>query len=169
MQPRLTALLMMLVSAFAPAAFASGKAQTKAVVSFHMETEANDNPKMMIEPQVIGGKTRYFRRMPEVTTKDVVSFNPFPSDAGGDDYGIVFRLNPNAATRLAAITNANQGRWLLSEINGRVVDGVLIDKQIDDGFLVVWKGATLADVKLFDSFLPRLGQEGKKPQKAKKK
>ena len=159
---------MILVFVFTSAAFAGGKAETKAVVSFHMETDANDNPKM-IGPAVVNGQTRYFRRMPEVATKDVISFNPFPSDAGGDDYGVVFRLKPNAATRLAALTNANQGRWLLAEINGRAVDGVLIDKQIDDGFLVVWKGATLADTKLFDSFLPRCGQEGKKPQKTKKK
>ena len=168
MRPRFTVLLTILVLAFSPAAFGSGKAETKASVSFHMETEANDNPKMIF-PQMTNGKTRYFRRMPEITTKDVVSFNPFPSDAGGDDYGIVFRLNGNSARRFAAITNANQGRWLLSQINGHVVDGVLIDKQIDDGFLIVWKGAALADVKLFDSFLPRCGQEGKKPQKPKKK
>lgn len=169
MQTRLAAILTMWVFAIAPAVLAGGKAQTKAVVSFHMETDANDNPKMMLEPQRISGQIRYFRRMPEITTKDVVSFNPFPSDAGGDDYGIAFRLNASAATRLAAITNASQGRWLLSEINGRIVDAVLIDKQIDDGFLMVWKGATLTDVKMFDSFLPRCGQEGKKPQKSKKK
>jgi len=168
MQPRFTALLTILFLAFSPAVFAMGMAQTKASVSFHMETEASDNPKMIFS-QLTNGKTHYFRRMPEITTKDVVSFNPFPSDAGGDDYGIVFRLNGNAAKRYAAITNANQGRWLASQINGRVVDGVLIDKQIDDGFLIVWKGVSLADVKLFDSFLPRCGQEGKKPKKPKKK
>ena len=168
MQPRLAVLLTMLVFVLPPAVFAGGKAATKASLSFHMETDANDNPKMIFA-EVIGGQTHYFRRMPEITTKDVVSFNPFPSDAGGDDYGIVFRLNDTAAKRLAAITSANRERWLVAQINGRVVDGVLIDKQIDDGFLVVWKGATLADVKLFDAFLPRCGQEGKKPQKTKKK
>ena len=133
-----------------------------------METDANDNPKMIVSAPV-NGQNRFFRRMPEVSTKDIASFNPFPSDAGGDDYGIVFRLNASAAKRFAAITAANQNRWLLAEINGRTVDGVQIDKEIDDGFVVVWKGATLNDVKLFDSFLPRCGQEGKKPQGKKKK
>ena len=164
MQTRRAALLMMLAFALTPAVFASGKKEMKATVSFHMETEATDNPKMIFG-QMAYGKTRYFRRMPEITTKDVASFSPFPSDAGGDDYGIVFILKENAAKRLSAITNVNSGRWMLAQINGRVVDGVLIDKQVDDGRLVIWKGATLADVSIFDEALPRVGQEGKKKKK----
>lgn len=166
MQTRLPALLMVLFSALAPAVLAGGKAETKALLSFHMETEATDNPKMIFA-QLANGQTRYFRRMPEITTKDVDAFSPFPSDGGGDDYGIVFRLKDNAAKRLAAVTNINQGRWLIAQMNGRVVDGVLIDKQIDDGFVVVWKGATLADINVFDDSFPRIGQEGKKKKKKK--
>jgi len=164
MQACLAALMMLVVFAFTPAVVAGGKADTKATLSFHMETEATDNPKMIFA-QLTNGQTRYFRRMPEITTKDVESFNPFPSDVGGDDYGIVFKLKDNAAKRLAALTNLNQGRWLLAQINGRVVDGVLIDKQVDDGFIVIWKGATLADISVFDAALPRLGQDGKKKKK----
>lgn len=161
MQPRLAALLMMLVLALAPAAFAGGKAENKASMSFHLESEATDNPKMIFS-QLANGKVRYFHRMPEITTKDVVSFVPFSSDAGGEDYGIVFKLKDNAARRLAAITSANQGRWMISQVNGRVVDGVLIDKQVDDGHVVIWKGVTLADIAVFDKALPRIGQDGKK-------
>lgn len=168
MQSRLPALLMMLATLLTPVVLASGKADIKASLSFHMETEATDNPKMIFA-QPTYGQTRYYRRMPEITTKDAVSFNPFPSDGGGDDYGIVFKLKDNAAKRLAAITNINQGRWMIAQMNGRVVDGVLIDKQIDDGFVVIWKGATLADINVFDAALPRIGQEGKKKAKPTKK
>lgn len=168
MQSRLTALLMMLATVSTPTAMAGGKADTKVSISFHMETEATDNPKMIFA-QPTNGQTRYFRRMPEITTKDVMSFNPFPSDAGGDDYGIVFKLKDNVAKRYAAITNVNQGRWMISQINGRVVDGVLIDQQIDDGFVIIWKGATLADINVFDDALPRIGQEGKKKTEKKTK
>jgi len=160
MQTRRAALLTMLGLALSPAVFASGKKEMKATLSFHIETEATDNPKMIFG-QMAYGKTRYFRRMPEITTKDVVSFSPFPSDAGGDDYGMVFILKENAAKRLAAITNINQGKWLLAQINGRVVDGVLIDKPVNDGRIVIWKGATLADVTIFDGDLPRIGQQKK--------
>ena len=143
---------------------ASGKKEVKATVSFHLETEGTDNPKMIF-PQLANGQTRYFRRLPEVSIKDMVSFNPFPSDLGGDDYGVAFRLKGNAANRWAALTNANQGRWVISHINGRVVDGVQIDKQVDDGMMVIWKGVTLVDIAALDLELPRMGMEGVKKKR----
>ena len=146
-----------------PAAFASGKKEIKSSVSFHIETESTDNPKMIF-PQLTNGETRYFRRLPEVSTKDIVSFSPFPSDVG-EDYGLILRLKTTAVTRLAAVTAANQGRWLVAQLNGRILDGVMIDKQINDGFIVIWKGVTLADMTLLDATMPRIGEEGKKKKK----
>jgi hypothetical protein len=161
MQTRRALLLMMLGLALAPTGFAAGKKSDKATVSFHMETEDSDNPKMIFS-QLTNGQKRFFRRMPEFSTKDIASFSPFASDAGGDDYGIVFRLKGHLTGRLSAITNANQGRWMIAQVNGRVVDGVFINQQVDDGVLVVWKGVTLADVATLDKTLPRSGEEGKK-------
>ncbi len=160
MKSPFAALSMMLAIAVAPNLLASGKPEIKTAVSFHMETDATDNPKMIF-PQLANGQTRYFRRMPEITIKDIVSFRPFPSDVG-EEYGIVFQLKSNAVNRLAAITNTNQGKWLISQVNGRVVDGVLIDKTINDGFIVIWKGVTLDDLTLLDKTLPRTGAEKKK-------
>lgn len=158
---RLPALLMMLLLALSSAVFASGKKDDKAAVTFHMESENTENPKMIFQ-QLANGQNRYFRRMPEVNLKDIASFSPFPSDAEGDDYGILFKLKNHASNRLAAITNANQGRWMITQLNGRVVDGVLIDRQIDDGQLVIWKGVTLADIEALDKALPRTGEDKKK-------
>ena len=161
MQSRLALFLMILVLALTPDVFASGKRNSKATISFHMETEGTDNPKMIF-PQMVNSRQRFFRRIPEVNTKDVISFSPFPSDAGGDNYGLVFTLKEHSANRLAAITNVNQGRWMIAQVNGRVVDGLLIDKTVNDGKLVVWKGITLADIALLDKSLPRTGEKGKK-------
>lgn len=158
---RFAALLLMLVLGWSPSVSAGGKKNSKATISFHIETESTDNPKMIF-PQLTNGQTRYFRRMPEVSTKDIVSFTPFPSDSGGGDYGVVFVLKDNAAKRLSAITNASQGRWIVSQLNGRVVDGFLIDKQVDDGRIVIWKGVTLADTAILDESMPRTGQKEKK-------
>jgi hypothetical protein len=101
----------------------------------------------------------HFRRMPEVSTRDLTTYSPFPSEGGGD-FGAVFRLKGSAAGRLSAITNANQGRWLVAMVNGRIVDGVLINKQIDDGVLVVWKGLNLDDIAAIDKTLTRFDAEG---------
>lgn len=166
MQPRFAAALMVLLTVLCPAVFAAGKADNKASVSVHMETESTDNPKMIF-PQEIGGQSRYFRRMPEISIKDVISFTPFPSEAGGD-FGVVFKLKDNAARRLSAVTAASQGRWLVTMINGRVVDGVIIDRQVDDGIVVAWRGITLADIAVLDDSLPRIGQEGGKKKRKEK-
>ena len=151
---------MMVILAICPTVFASGKKEVKASVTFHIETEATDNPKMIF-PQLANGKQRFFRRLPEFATKDISSFNPFPSEIGGD-YGIAIKLKAGAINRLAAISNANQGRWMIAQVNGRIVDGVFLDRQIDDGILVIWKGISLADITLLDEDLPRAGAAGKK-------
>jgi hypothetical protein len=163
MQSRIAAILMIASLALTSAVQASGKKENKTSVTFHMETEGSDNPKMIF-PQLTNGKQRFFRRMPEFATKDIVLFSPFPSEFN-DDYGVVFKLKGNAANRLVAISNMNQGRWMIAQINGRVLDGVLIDKQIDDGVLVIWKGITLADIAVLDEAFPRAGEEGKKKKK----
>jgi hypothetical protein len=151
------AVLALVAAGYCVPAAGGGKADNKASVTVHLETEASDNPKMIFQ-QDVGGRTRYFRRVPEIATRDVVSFSPFPAEAGGA-YGAVFRLKPNASRRLAAVTNANQGRWMVVMINGRVADGVLIDKQINDGMVVAWNGVNLADITVFDESMPRIGRE----------
>ena len=158
MQSRLAILLMTLLLALSPALYAAGKKSDKARVTFHLETEGTDNPKMIF-PQMTNGQTRYFRRIPELSLKDIATFAPFASQTG--DAGIVFKLKQRGANRLAAISNANQGRWLLAQLNGRTVDAVLIDQPINDGTLVVWKGVTPADIASLDKSLPRAGQEKK--------
>lgn len=163
MQSRIAAFTMMVILALAPGVFAGGKKENKAAVSFHLETEASDNPKMIFG-QLANGQTRYFRRLPEFSMKDMVSFSPFPSLVG-EEYGVIFRLKDNAAKRLSAITNASQGRWMIAQLNGRVVDGVMIDKQVDDGFIVIWKGVTQGDLAILDDQLPRTGAEKKKKKK----
>jgi len=146
---------------FIPAAHAGGKAGEEAIVSFHIETEQAENPKMVF-PIEAGGKTRYFRRMPEISARDVAAFRPFPGDDGANTYGIVFQLKNAGSRRLASITNANQGRMLLAMTQGRPVDMVMIDKQVDDGFIVIWKGITEAEIRLYDNAAPRIGEEKKK-------
>jgi hypothetical protein len=163
MKSFVVSLCLLLGIALAHSLQASGKKEDKISVSFHLETDATDNPKMIF-PQEVNGQQRYFRRVPDIMTKDIISFNPFPSD-GGEGYGIVFKLKGNATNRFAALTNANQGRWLVAQVNGRVVDGVMIDKQVSDGFIVVWKGVTLADVAAFDANMPRIGAENDKKKK----
>lgn len=129
-------------------------------ISFHIETEATDNPKMIF-PYEVMGKQRFFRRLPEVSSKDFVAFSPFPSD-DQMSYGVVLQLKDNARRRLAAVTQISTGKWLICHAYGRIVDGVLIDDTVNDGVIVVWKGLTLEEIRQMDEGLPRLGEKKKK-------
>ena len=153
-------LMVALTVIFILPANAGGKKTNNAIVAFHMETDPGDNH-TMIFTQFVAGKERVFRRMPEIGTKDIESFNPFPSQ-DGEGFGLVFRVKNAAKNRLAAVTANSSGRWFIARINGRVVDGVIIDQQINDGELVVWKGVSLAEVNELDKQFPRFG--AKKPR-----
>lgn len=161
MNLRLVALMLALVIIPSSSVFASGKKSGKARMTLHFETAGTDNPKMIF-PYVVQGQQRYFRRMPEIMTNDIESFSPFPSDVGGDDYGVVFKLTDRASKRYAAVTSANQGRWIIAQVNGRAVDALYIDKPVVDGLVVIWKGITLADTTILDASKPRIGGDGKK-------
>ena len=115
----------------------------------------------MVFTQLTNGKILYFRRVPEFSLMDMAAFSPFPADIG-EDYGVAFKLKGNVTARLSALSNVNQGKWMISQMNGRVVGGVMIDKQIDDGVLIIWKGVTLAEIALLDATIPRIGAKEKK-------
>jgi hypothetical protein len=137
-------------------ALAGGNKGKKVNVSFHMETEGTDNPKMIV-PHVISGKQRFFRRLPEVSSKDLVAFTPFPADDQAS-YGVVFQMKATSKNRFAAVTTNNRGRWLICQAFGRVVDAVLIDKPVDDGAIVVWSGLSLEEIRELDKAMPRIGE-----------
>lgn len=129
-------------------------------ISFHIETEATDNPKMIFPYQVMG-KQRFFRRLPEISSNDLVAFSPFPAEDQAS-YGALFQLKGNAQRRLAAVTSTNQGRWLVSQAFGRIVDGVVIDGPVDDGAIVIWKGLTLEEIRELDTVMVRIGEQKKR-------
>ena len=156
--PRILAVA--LAMAFVLPATAGGKKNKNAIVAFHMETDPGDNH-TMIFTQFVAGKERVFRRMPEIGTKDISAFNPFPSQ-DGEGFGLVFRIKNNAKHRLAAVTANSSGKWFIARINGRIVDGVVIDQQITDGELVIWKGVSLSEVNELDKSYPRFN--AKKPR-----
>jgi hypothetical protein len=149
----------------AEAAFAGGSKGKNVKISFHMETHAADNPKMIF-PHALRGEEKYFRRIPEVTTKDIAAFSPFPSDDQAS-YGVVLELKKIPSGRILTATQSNSGKWLACQAFGRVIDAVLIEEAIADGKLVIWSGLTMEEIRLMDEAMPRIGET--KENKKKKK
>jgi hypothetical protein len=115
----------------------------------------------MIFPYDVMGKQRFFRRLPEVSSRDFVAFSPFPAEDQAS-YGVMFQLKNNAQRRLASVTSVSTGKWLVCQAFGRIVDGVLVDEPVDDGAIVIWKGLSLEEIRLLDESLPRIGEKKKK-------
>lgn len=166
MRRLLSFLVVFIAFAPVPPAAAGSSKKPEAGVSFHLETTEGEDPKMVFQ-QVAAGKVRYFRRSAEIVTNDIVAYSPFPAD-DGLTYGAVCQINRGATGRLAAVSAANTGSWLVAMVNGRIVDAVVIDKKVEDGFIVIWKGITLPEVKAFDKLKPRIGEDMKTWKKRKK-
>lgn len=124
---------------------AAGSKNGKAQVSFHLQAEPGDSPKS-IYPLIVHDQQIAFKRTPEIQTKDVVAYKAVPSSEQEGIYDIVVQLKPKAAQHLQMITNANRGRYLAAQINGRTGEPVLINAQINDGILVIWGVATAEDL-----------------------
>ena len=139
---------------------ASGKKTPPASISFHLEGSAVEAPKFAREFNTLAG-AKYFRKVPEVSSKNIEACSPFPAD---DDltYGIVFKLNSQGSKRLNEVTTMHQGKLLLSLVNGQPLGVVRIDKPVSDGILVIWSGVTEQEVKLYDQIAPRIGEDPKK-------
>ncbi len=160
MHRRFHGFLILALLMIAPASFGGANKNGKASVSFHLQAENLDNPKMIFAAS-IHGEQRVYGRNPEFSVKDMASFRPFPTGEDELSYGVVIYLKPHAAQRLTHITNANRGKWLAAQVNGRPVDEVIINDTVNDGMLVIWNNLTMADIETLEKALPR-AEEAKK-------
>jgi len=142
---------------------ANGKKTPPASISFHMQGGAAEAPKFARKVKTMAG-THFFRKVPEISTKDIIAFSPFPAD-DNRTYGIVFKINPQATRRLQAATTMNRGKFLLALVNGQALGVVRIDKPVTDGMLVIWSGIKLNEIQLYDQVAPRIGEDQKKWKK----
>lgn len=144
--------------------YAGGESKPKVAVSFHMQGHVSEGMKFVRKFKTKAGEF-YFRKLPEVSTKDIIALSPFPA-SDGLSYGLLFKLSKRAKGRLAASTSLNRGKLLLSMINGQPVDVVRIDAPIRDGMLVIWSGINKKELDLYDTLAPRIEE---KPEQWKKR
>lgn len=144
----------------------AGKGYKLYLVTFHIEGEETDNPKM-ITPVKLGQEHRqyYFSKIPSFTDNDIAWFYPFTA-ADGVSYGAAFRLKEHAATELKALTLTNQGKLLGLRCSDAPLQAVLIDRPIDDGVVVVWSGLQQRHLQEFrkrfphvDDYQPKTGPQ----------
>ncbi len=144
----------------------AGKQYKLYLVTFHLEGEETDNPKM-VTPVKLGQEHRqyYFSKIPTFTDKDIAWFYPFTA-SDGVSYGAAFRFKEHAAVELKAITLTNQGKLLGLRCSDAPLQAVLIDRPVDDGVVVIWSGLQQRHLQEFrkrfphvDDFKPKAGPQ----------
>lgn len=134
-------------------------------ITFHLQGNKKDGAKRAF-PLPVYGKEVHFRRTPDITSKDLLAFKPFPAEDGS--WGATFYLKKAPTQRLTAITTKNQKTWFATMLNTRPIDCVYIDKPVLDGKIVVWQGLTRADIARFTMKIPYPG-DSKEGWTARKK
>lgn len=150
-------LSLLLLVALVPCAEAGSSKKGKAQISFHLQADDSENPKMTF-PMASNGRQFFFRRIPEITHKDIAGVKAVPNRENPKVYDLVLQLNQRGSNRLANISNANQGAWFGALLNGRSSGAVVIDGPINDGVLVIWGSATDADLTTLRKAFPKTYQ-----------
>jgi len=144
-------------SLLAPAS-ASSKRPKKNSLTFHLEGNEVDGPRMVF-PLPMGDKQRFFLKSPLTFTKELVAYKPFFAQDG--TAGATFAFTKPAANRITARTTQHQGKWLMAMLNGRPVDAIYIDKPVRDGRLVIWQGIREGEINAFEYAMPHIGEDHK--------
>ena len=56
------------------------------------------------------------------------------------------------------MSGAKRGSFLVAIVNGRVITALRVDRQIEDGVIVVPFGLTAHEIDLLEKSLPHIGQ-----------
>ena len=145
-----------LIAAFS--AEAGGKKKAPISITFHLEANSMEGRKLSIPVDTKMGK-KFIQKSPTFTTKDFVAYHPFVSPHENEMYGVALQLNKTASTRLRAISAAYKGKYIIANVNGKVVDMLYIDKQVDGRVITIWRGIDPKFFTLVNPVLPRIGEK----------
>ena len=151
-----------LLAAFAPivSSFANGKKQSAVTITFHTEATNLESKKLTYEIDTPKGK-RFMNKTPFITTSDIVAYNAFSSPHNPDMYGVSFQLNRAGSSRLKMTSGQYSGKWIMCTINGKVVDMLYIDRQIDGRVITIWRGVDQTMLNACNHLAPRIGESKK--------
>ena len=136
---------------------AGGKKAPPVTITFHTEASNLESKKLTFEVDTPKGK-RYMSKSPFIMTNDIVAYNAFVSPHNPEMFGTSFQLNRAGSSRLKMVTGQYAGKWIMCAVNGKVVDMLYIDRQIDGRVITIWRGVDLGMTQLFDNLVPRIGE-----------
>ena len=141
-------------------ASANGKKRPPVSITFHFEADSSEGRKLSIPAETPMG-TKYIQKSPSFSTKDFIAYYPFVSPHEGAMYGVSLQLDKGAAMRLKALSTENIGKYIVVNINGKVVDMLYVDGEVDGRVITVWRGVDPEILAMVNPLMPRIGEDEK--------
>ncbi len=141
-------------------ASANGKKRPPVSITFHLEANSLEGRKLSIPAETPMG-TKYIQKSPSFTTKDFIAYYPFVSPHENEMYGVTLQLGKAGAMRLKALSASNKGKYIVVNINGKVVDMIFVDKEVDGRVITIWRGVDPEFLALVNPILPKIGEKPK--------
>ena len=157
MRTFLTVLVSLFLVQFAAA---KGKQQSPVTVTFHIEATDIESKKLAYQIDTPKGK-HWMSKSPFIMTKDIVAYHAFVSPHNPNMYGVSFQLNRAGSQRLSMASGEIAGKWIMCAINGKVVDMLYIDKQVDGRVITIWRGVDSTMLEACNQLAPRIGESEK--------
>jgi len=122
------------------ASCANNNKQDPFMITFHLEGSSIEGQNMVF-PEHVGypPKIKHFRITPEISHHQVASFYPFEAE-DGVSHGAVLVMSEVGQRRLFAATSQHTGKILLTKVQGRTADYLLIDGPVRNGMLMISSG-----------------------------
>ncbi|MFC4995579.1 hypothetical protein [Rubritalea tangerina] len=140
--------------------YAGGKKPAPISITFHTEATNLESKKLSFEIDTPKGK-RYMSKTPFIMTSDIAAYHATPSEQDPEFYKVSFQLKRAGASRLRAVSGQYAGKWIMCAINGRVVDMLYIDRQVDGRVITVWRGVDQTMLSALNQLVPRMGESEK--------
>lgn len=126
------------------------------VISFHSQGSSTDMPKTVF-PMELDGRSLLFKTLPEISHNNISAFHPFPAATGG--YGVTLQLDFRGRNNLELLTRTKPGEYLLTLINGKPVDYVVMDQIVTNGMITIWQGVPDSVIKALEKKYPHIRSE----------
>jgi len=149
--PPLFRILIPLIVLINPLSLPAGDGRPDHTVSFHIEGREQDGPNRVFVETILGIEY-FFNRIPDITHEHFASYYPFEA-RDGTTLGAAFFLNEKGRNNLVQLSTVNLNTYLVTVVDSRAVHYVKIDRPINDGIIIVWRGLTPEIIEWFDKKL----------------
>ncbi len=138
----------------------AGASKPKVTVRFHVEVnEVNGEPFSMTSKAPGTGQNLTLSKTASISENDIKAIYPFPAVDGS--FGCAFRLDEHGNLMMSTLSTEARGATLVGFINGRAVTAMLIDRQINDGMVIIKQGIQAEELRLLLKAFPVIGQKKK--------